>query len=140
MADDYAGDLSPREAWALLEKDLSAQLVDVRSDAEWRYVGFPLLETLGKKVHCVSWQIFPEMDLNPAFADQVTAAGLSKEQPLLFLCRSGVRSKHAAIALTALGFQRCYNVAEGFEGDRDAAGHRGNSGGWKHAGLPWTQN
>ena len=139
MVEDYAGDLSPDEAWTLLEQDPAAQLVDVRSDAEWRYVGLPALRSLGKDVHRVSWQIFPDMKLNPDFAEAVAACGLAKEQPLLFLCRSGVRSKHAAVALTALGYGRCYNVAEGFEGDRDDEGHRGNKGGWKRRGLPWLQ-
>ncbi len=139
MGADYAGDVSPQKAWRLLSEDPAAQLIDVRSDAEWRHVGLPRLAPLGKEVHLIAWQLFPKMGHNPDFAQEIAAKNFDPAQPLLFLCRSGVRSMHAAVALTGLGYQRCYNVAEGFEGDRDENGHRGNLGGWKHAGLPWDQ-
>ena len=137
--DGYAGDIRPKDAWEILQNDPDACLIDVRTDAEWRYVGLPKLDTLGKTTYCVSWQIFPDNTLNERFVEQVKAKGVRTHQPLLLLCRSGQRSKHAAIALTAAGYERCYNVAEGFEGDRDGGGHRGSVGGWKVAGLPWDQ-
>lgn len=136
---DYAGDVAPNEAWRILEEDPRAVLVDVRTDAEWAYVGLPDLSALGKKTLCVSWQVFPAMSANPHFADELAGQGVAKDQPLLFICRSGVRSRHAAVALTALGYERCYNVAQGFEGDCDERRHRGTTGGWKVAGLPWVQ-
>ena len=37
------------------------------------------------------------------------------------------------------GFTNAYNILEGFEGDKDAGGHRNKVGGWRHANLPWTQ-
>lgn len=137
--DGYAGDVKPKEAWEILQKDPNACLIDVRTEAEWRYVGLPKLEKIGKATHCISWQIFPDNRLNDHFVEQVRAKGVRPDQPLLLLCRSGQRSKHAAIALTAVGYKSCYNVAEGFEGDRDGGGHRGTVGGWKVAGLPWEQ-
>jgi rhodanese-related sulfurtransferase len=137
--DGYAGDIKPKEAWDILQKDPNACLIDVRTDAEWRYVGLPKLDKVGKATHCVSWQVFPDNRLNGTFVEQVKGAGIRPDQPLLLLCRSGQRSKHAAIALTAAGYRCCYNVAEGFEGDRDSTGHRGTVGGWKVAGLPWEQ-
>ena len=87
----------------------------------------------------VYWQVFPDMDVNPDFVDQVAAGGIGKDTPLLFICRSGVRSRYAAEAMTAAGFQKCYNVAGGFEGDPDDQGHRGTVNGWKVDGLPWRQ-
>jgi rhodanese-related sulfurtransferase len=135
----YAGDLSPPEVWQVLEEEPEAVLVDVRTDAEWSYVGLPDLRVLGKEPHCVAWQTFPGLQLNPRFLAELEACGVGRGQTLLLICRSGVRSRHAAIALTAAGFARCYNVAEGFEGDRDEAGHRGRRGGWKARGLPWIQ-
>jgi rhodanese-related sulfurtransferase len=138
-ADGYAGDIKPTEAWEILEKEPAACLIDVRTDAEWRYVGLPKLDELDKKTHCICWQIFPDNRVNDRFVDEVKAQGIRPDQPLLLLCRSGQRSRHAAIALTAAGYKVCYNVAEGFEGDRDGAGHRGTVGGWKVAGLPWGQ-
>lgn len=137
--DGYAGDIKPKDAWEILQNDPDACLIDVRTDAEWRYVGLPKLDKLGKSTYCVSWQVFPDNKLNERFVEQVKANGVRTDQPLLLLCRSGQRSKHAAIALTAAGYERCYNVAEGFEGDRDGGGHRGSVGGWKVAGLPWDQ-
>ena len=137
--DGYAGDIKPKAAWDILQKDPDACLIDVRTDAEWRYVGLPKLDKLGKATHCVSWQVFPDNRLNGGFVEQIKGAGIRPDQPLLLLCRSGQRSKNAAIALTAAGYRCCYNVAEGFEGDRDGTGHRGTVGGWKVAGLPWEQ-
>lgn len=135
----YAGDLSPHESWDLIKTDGKAVLIDVRTDAEFSYVGVVDLSTLDKKAVYASWKCFPSMDLNPTFSDDLVAKQFDKDQALLFLCRSGVRSKHAAIAMTELGYSRCYNIATGFEGDKDETNHRATHNGWKHAGLPWVQ-
>lgn len=135
----YAGDVMPAEAWKRLQDDPRAVLVDVRTDAEWRFVGIPDLAPMGKQVRLVEWRTFPDGRPNASFAGEV-AGMLEKDQPVYFLCRSGARSKAAAIALTAMGFGPCYNVAQGFEGDKDGQSHRGSVGGWKHAGLPWRQD
>ena len=135
----YAGDVTPDAAWRTLEEDPSAVLVDVRTDAEWAYVGNPDLSKLGKAVVRVSWQEFPGMEVNPNFVAELGSAGIEKDQTLLFICRSGARSKSAALVMTDAGFTRCHNVAEGFEGDRDGDGHRGKVGGWRQRGLPWVQ-
>jgi rhodanese-related sulfurtransferase len=135
----YAGDLSPEDSWTLLESDARAVLIDVRTDAEFSYVGVADLSGLNKKTVYASWLFYPDMDLNPDFAAELEAQNFEENQPLLFLCRSGVRSKHAAIAMTARGYSRCYNIAGGFEGDKDGSLHRASHNGWKHAGLPWIQ-
>ena len=140
MSQGYAGDLNPADAWALLAGEESAELIDVRTDAEWVFVGRPDLSALGKQVRFVPWQFFSFFQQNPDFVRQIEAVELSKEQPLLFVCRSGQRSAVAAKAMTAAGYGPCYNVAEGFEGDCDAEGHRGAAGGWKVAGLAWVQD
>ena len=135
----YAGDVSPKEAWEILAKEPDAVLVDCRTDAEWNFVGIPDLERLGKQVVLIPWQLFPTMAHNGAFVDQVTANGGTAEAPVLLLCRSGARSRNAAVALTAAGFKRAYNVRDGFEGPHDAHKHRGATAGWKNDGLPWKQ-
>ena len=139
----YAGDLSAAEAWSLLKDNPQAQLVDVRTTAEWSFVGLPDLSEVGRNVHCVEWQSFPTMSPNPGFVAEagsaVSGAGASKDAPILFLCRSGARSRSAAIAMTAAGYTRAYNIAGGFEGDLDPARHRGTKNGWKAQGLPWKQ-
>jgi rhodanese-related sulfurtransferase len=135
----YAGDVTPTQAWEILEKDPKAVLVDVRTQAEWGYVGIPDLSRIGKRPLFASWALFPNMEINDRFADEVVAAGIKPDAPVLFLCRSGVRSRSAAIAVSARGYTSCYNVASGFEGDPDARKHRGTINGWKVEGLPWIQ-
>lgn len=136
---DYAGDLSARDAWEMLGREGEAVLVDVRTRPEWQFVGVPDLDRLGKRPLFISWQIYPGMERNDGFAAQVKGAGVGPDTPLLFLCRSGGRSRAAAAMMAAAGFRRCYNVADGFEGGLDAARHRGTQQGWKAAGLPWIQ-
>jgi len=135
----YAGDLSPQESWNLLKSDADAVLIDVRTDAEFSFVGVADMSSLGKKSIYCSWLHYPSMDLNPDFTSELEHQKFDKDQPLLFLCRSGVRSKHAAVAMTELGYSKCYNIATGFEGDKDDALQRASHNGWKHAGLPWVQ-
>ena len=136
----YAGNISPNEAWHLLDREPDAVLIDVRTTAEWSYVGLPDVSSLEKEVVKLDWKQFPSMNLNPHFVSELQTKGFGVDQALLFLCRSGVRSKDAAIAMTRAGFRRCYNIAEGFEGDRNDTKHRGTIGGWKLRGLPWVQN
>ena len=135
----YAGDLSPTEAWAMLSKEADAVLIDVRTDAEFAYVGVPDLSTTKNAMHRISWKLFPNMARNPHFEEAVREAVPGKDTPILFMCRSGDRSAAAAIAMSALGYTRCYNIDEGFEGDKSPAGHRGAVNGWKVRGLPWLQ-
>ncbi|MCK5373797.1 MAG: rhodanese-like domain-containing protein [Alphaproteobacteria bacterium] len=137
---NYTGDVTVGEAWEALEKEEKAILIDVRTQAEWAFVGICDLSNLDKSPLLVSWQNYPHMEINPAFTDIIMAKDISKDSPIYFLCRSGVRSKSAAAAMVSMGYENCYNILGGFEGDRDELGHRGQSGGWKSAGLPWTQN
>lgn len=144
VTNEYAGDLSTAEAWSLLEKEPKAQLIDVRTTAEWSFVGVPDLSSVGRDAFLVEWQSFPDMSMNPQFADTVAnavrKAGAAEDTPLLFLCRSGARSRAAAIAMTRAGFGKAYNIAGGFEGDLDEQRHRGRRNGWKAQGLPWRQS
>ncbi len=135
----YAGDLTPSQAWELLDNETSSVLFDVRTDAEFNYVGRPDLSSIGKDVRLVMWLNFPENAPNLDFVDEVKATGVTPGQKLLFLCRSGVRSRYAAEVITAAGFPNCYNILEGFEGNKDDKGHRGTIEGWKVASLPWSQ-
>ena len=136
----YAGDLTPDEAFSLLQSSPEAILVDVRTKAEWSYVGVPDLTGVGRATVLAEWVTFPDGARNPQFLAEVSAAASSKEAPVVFLCRSGVRSVAAAEAATAAGFTAAYNVTEGFEGPSDASGHRGTAAGWKVRGLPWKQS
>ena len=140
------GEIPPDEAWRILSKDNAARLIDVRTRAEWGFVGVPDLRETGKAPLFVEWASYPDMSVNARFAEEVERA-LDGEDPstLLFLCRSGARSLKAAEAVSAHYAQKgkavtCLNVAEGFEGDVDASGHRGSHNGWKARGLAWRQS
>jgi rhodanese-related sulfurtransferase len=126
----YAGALLPAEASALMKAGV--KLVDVRTKPELQYVG----KIPGSLA--VEWQTWPGGKPNPEFIGELAAA-VSKEEPVMFLCRSGVRSHGAAEAAAQAGWKETYNILEGFEGDKDADGHRNTVGGWRKAGLPWTQ-
>ena len=127
----YAGDVSPQLAHQWWQAG-HAVLVDVRSDAEREWVGFV------PGAAAVAWKQWPGMVMNPAF-DAGLRAAVPPGGKALLLCRSGVRSIAAARRATELGLE-AYNILEGFEGNADADGHRGNVGGWRKLGLPWKQN
>ena len=127
----YAGALLPAEAHELMKA--GAKLVDVRTKPELQYVG----KVPGSIA--VEWQTYPGNRENPEFLGEL-AALVPKDQPVMFMCRSGARSHSAAQAATRAGWREAYNVLEGFEGDKDAEQHRSSVGGWRKAGLPWTQS
>ena len=142
-AASYAGDLLATNAFELLAGDESSVLIDVRTQAEWAYVGAPDLTALGKTPVFIEWQSFPAMQVDRSFASRLSAmleaAGVAPGASLLFLCRSGARSRHAAIAMTEAGWAPCFNISDGFEGPLDPWRHRNAVGGWKAGNLPWTQ-
>ena len=102
----YAGDLTPHEAWKLLEDEPGALLVDVRTEAEWRFVGVPDASSLGKRAELIEWVSYPTMQPNPDFVAQLLETGVEPGQPIVFLCRSGQRSIGAAVAATRRWFPR----------------------------------
>jgi rhodanese-related sulfurtransferase len=139
----YAGDLLAIDAHMLLEGDSSSVLIDVRTQAEWAYVGTPDLQALGKTPLLLEWQSYPSMAVDPNFTarleELLRSASVERGAPLVFLCRSGARSRQAAIAMTSAGWGPCFNVSDGFEGPLDGSRRRGGLSGWKAGGLPWTQ-
>ncbi len=131
--------VAPTQVWTALRTDKQAQVVDVRTDAEWTYVGLPDLAEADKQPVLIPWQLFPSMQVNGGFVDQMRKAGLTPDHKIYFLCRSGVRSLAAAQAAQAAGFPHAYNITDGFEGPPDEDGHRGTVAGWKAEALPWRQ-
>ncbi|MEJ2175164.1 MAG: rhodanese-like domain-containing protein [bacterium] len=127
----YAGALLPAEAYRLMQT--GARLVDIRTQAELYWVG----RIPGAVM--VEWNSYPAGALNLDFINQLSDF-VDPRETTMFICRSGGRSHHAAIAATQAGFHHSYNVLEGFEGDKDPQGHRNTTGGWRVAGLPWLQS
>lgn len=135
----YAGDIAPLDAWKLLNEHPEAVLVDVRTQAEWSFVGVPDLSTLGRDVVFVEWNR-TDGTRNSNFVADLLAAGVTPGAgPVIHLCRSGNRSIGSAEAATAAGIGPSYNVIDGFEGQLDGLRHRG-VGGWRALGLPWVQS
>ena len=131
--------VSPRATYEALTADKTARLVDVRTEAEWAFVGLPDLGASGQDPVLIPWQVYPAMQVNAGFVDHLRQAGLTPENKLYFLCRSGVRSVAAARAAAAAGFGQVFNISDGFEGPPDENGHRGTVAGWKAEELPWAQ-
>jgi rhodanese-related sulfurtransferase len=129
----YSGALMPAEAYELWRNAPGAKLIDVRTRAEWDYVG-----RIPGAVQ-IELLTYPGNRPNPEFLAEL-AEHADKNEPVLFICRSGGRSHNAALLAQQAGYAASYNVLEGFEGDRDAQGHRNTTGGWRAAGLPWTQS
>ena len=126
----YSGALTPEEAWEVWQSAAAAKLVDIRTRAEWDWVG-----RIPGAIE-IEWQTYPDGAPNPDFLTQLSRQ-VDPEATLLLICRSGVRSHHAACLASDAGYTECYNVLEGFEGSLDANGQRGHVGGWRLAGLPW---
>lgn len=142
--DRAVDDVDVETAWQNLSSSPGSQLVDVRTRAEWTYVGTPDLGPVSKRAVLVEWQTFPDQTVDPRFAErlasELNALGVQANDDLFFICRSGSRSLAAAKAMAEAGYTACHNVAGGFEGPLDEDRHRGSVGGWKAAGLPWLQS
>ena len=134
----YAGDITPEQAWKLLSENPEAVLVDVRTDAEWRFVGVPDLASLGHDVVYIEWNGANGQHNGNFVAELLEQVPARGDRPVVFLCRSGNRSIGAAEAATEAGIAPSYNVLDGFEGQLDGDSHRGGSG-WRAIGLPWKQ-
>jgi rhodanese-related sulfurtransferase len=130
----YDGALTPKEAHQVLQEVPSAKLIDVRTKAE--------LEWVGRIPGAVEVELltYPGGRPNAEFIRELERHVADKNAPVMFICRSGGRSHNAAMMAQQAGYAECYNVLEGFEGDKDNAGHRNTKGGWRVAGLPWTQS
>ncbi len=130
----YAGALTPKEAFEVLQLTKAAKLIDVRSRAELELVG-----RVPQATH-IEWAFYPGMIPNPDFSAQLTMQ-IDKESIAIFLCRTGGRSHNAAVLAAKLGFTEAYNMLEGFEGEATPdTKQRGKLNGWRFANLPWTNS
>lgn len=130
----YAGAVTPKEAYFLVMNDSGAVIIDVRTNAERDWIG--RIAVPEERHQWIQWNLYPGGTRNPEFMAQLSAVA-SPDQPVLFLCRSGVRSRHAATLAAQQGYGNAFDILEGFEGDKDTEGHRKTVNGWCYAGLPW---
>lgn len=137
--------ISARDAFELLQKDKNSVLVDVRTFEEFNFVGFVSPSLFNNRLILLPWQLYPEMNENPDFVTALQESlekifnDNAKQHSIVFMCRSGARSNAAAHYAVNLGYQNCYNLTSGFEGEPDEEGHRGRINGWKADNLPWRQ-
>lgn len=139
LSPEFAGDVTPAEAWSGLSNNPNSQLIDVRTQAEWAFSGLPTLSSINKNTKTISWKFYPNFELNTRFIEQLESTVPDKSAPLYFLCKTGGRSTDAAIAATAAGYTNCFNIEGGFEGEINRNNQRGQMSGWKAARLPWQQ-
>ena len=134
----YAGDVTSLMAWEALNANPQTLLIDVRTKAEWHFVGLPDIRSTKKDLLCIEWQFFPNGSKNPDFQKEFENQ-VSRSNVSYFLCRSGSRSKLAAILMSKEGYD-CYNIKDGFEGNSNETNQRSGINGWKFSKLPWFQS
>jgi rhodanese-related sulfurtransferase len=134
----YVGDVTSAEIWGFLQQSKSF-VVDVRTSAEWKFVGTPDLDSVVADLICLEWLKYPDFQANHHFPHDLTKIITDENAPIFFLCKTGGRSSMAASAMAQLGYKNCFNILNGFEGDYDDLSHRGFVNGWKAEGLPWKQ-
>ena len=133
--------ISAQQAWTLLQSRADAILLDVRSTMEYHYVGHPI-----GSLH-IPLKEPPDWTIDKEFVEKVVATLADNSQdldnivstPVLTICRSGKRSMEAVAELERYGFMDIYNIADGFEGDKDEKNHRSTINGWRFSNFPWEQ-
>lgn len=114
----------------------SVHILDVRTSAEWAYVGVPI----APRVHFVEWIVFPDYTINQKFFEQLASLSLPFDEAIFIICRSGVRSREAGQVMAGMGYVNLTNISDGFEGNLNTECQRGQIDGWKNSGLPWRQS
>ncbi len=138
----------PSFVYKKLVQDDFCHLIDVRSKPEWSFVGTPDSTYMKNEVIFCEWAFYPLIERNPNFENEIfSKLDFKQTKNLFFICRSGVRSFHAANSIQFLINKKselkdninCINVKFGFEGDLSKDNRRGNLNGWKFSNLPWKQ-
>ena len=127
------------ECFKLLKENHNANLIDVRTSSEWSFVGVPDLTSINKVPIFISWELYPSINQNINFKNEIIQSKIKKNDLIFFLCRSGNRSYRAAQYLATLNYKQCVNVCDGFEGNMNSNNHRSKINGWKFNKLPWKQ-
>ena len=131
--------ISSKQCFERLSEESSSYLVDVRTKPEWLFVGLPDLQSLNKQTICVSWNVYPNMEINVNFESEILESGINKQDTIFLICRSGNRSCDAAEFLASRGFTNCFNVTDGFDGENGPNHQRSTINGWKYYKLPLKQ-
>ncbi|MFO7738140.1 MAG: rhodanese-like domain-containing protein [Desulfatiglandaceae bacterium] len=153
------------EAYDMLNTVPDTYLIDVRTRAEYQFVGHPInaylfpymfmTQEFGKKDEYYEYRFNVK---NEAFVPEISKI-FKKTDNLVIICRDGTRSAPAAKELLNAGFKNIMIVEDGFEGPEfpnfkdshkqkfyrqlakrnkvDGLGHRRHYG-WQWWGLPWT--
>ena len=133
--------ISPKQAYEMMQSEAKVVFVDVRSGMEFLFIGHPVGAVN------IPWIEEPDWEINPHFVRDIRKLILGgvicnedrQCTPIVLICRSGKRSAEAGNLLIKEKFNRVYNIDTGFEGDLDEHHHRSSLGGWRFDGLPWEQ-
>ena len=139
IKDSIVQSIASVECFNKLSEISNSYLIDVRTKPEWEFIGIPSLSSINKKTIFISWHVYPQMKINSFFENEVIESNIKKNDQLFLICRSGGRSFHAAKFLAHSGYHYCYNVSDGFEGDKNKLNKRSTINGWKFNNLPWEQ-
>ena len=137
--DSKVHNITSFQCFQRLSEISNSYLIDVRTKPEWEFSGIPDLSSLNKKTIFISWNVYPEMKINSFFEKQIINSKIEKNNVVFLICRSGSRSFHSAKFLSSSGYSHCYNVSDGFEGDKNSLNQRSTINGWKYNNLPWKQ-
>ncbi|MFW3614104.1 rhodanese-like domain-containing protein [Billgrantia antri] len=144
--------LTAVEAHELLEENERAVLIDVRDPIEIKFTGFAeptdihvpwvLADRDSFDEQARTWPMVKNADFAAQMQAQLEALGVTEDDPIIVMCRSGsTRSAPAADAIAGMGFSEVYSVTDGFEGGKlgegDSKGVRAVDG-WRNSGLPWS--
>ena len=132
-------EINSLECFEKLKNKKESHLIDIRAQPEWDFVGVPDLSSINKHTFFITWQSYPNMKFNEDFETEIIRSNIKKDDSIFLICRSGQRSLKAAQYLNQLGYKNCFNVLDGFEGDKDLNNHRSTLSGWKLNRLPWKQ-
>lgn len=145
--------VNSQEAYEMKQKlGNSALLVDVRDPIEIMFTGFaptvdvvvPFMVANRNKWNDQRsvYQVEKDPNFEPNLAKALAARGLSKDAPIILMCRSGgERGAPSAKELWGKGYTQVFVVTDGFEGDTVKEGEKKNwrlVDGWKNSNLPWS--
>lgn len=141
--------LTSKEAYEEIQvEEHKILFLDVRTRAEVEVVGMPtvadanvpymlMAEPMTWNDDWGSFKMVRNQNFLAAVKERLEKKGLTQDDKVFLMCRSGGRSASAADLLSEAGFTNVFSVVDGYEGDKAKNGKRILNG-WKNSDLPWS--
>ncbi len=141
--------LTSKEAYEEIQvEEHKILFLDVRTRAEVEVVGMPtvadanvpymlMAEPMTWNDDWGSFKMVRNQNFLAAVKERLEEKGLTRDDKVFLMCRSGGRSASAADLLSEAGFTNVFSVVDGYEGDKAKNGKRILNG-WKNSDLPWS--